>query len=647
MSDAPLRILDGISCPADLKGLTFEQLEQLAREIREEMVQTTSCTGGHLAPSLGVVELTIGIHRALDCPEDKLVFDVGHQAYVHKLLTGRASRFGTLRTYGGLSGFTKREESEYDMHDSGHASDSLSIALGLALARDARGGHEEIVAVIGDGSMTGGMAFEAMNYIGHVKTDITIVLNDNEMSISHNVGALAAYLGRIRLHPRYIQVRDTVEQRVGGAGRVGRFMMNAGDDFKESFKQFLFRRIATPGKYVTPGMFFEDLGIKYVGPIDGHNIQDVQTALERAKGYNGPVLLHFVTRKGEGYEPAACNPDAFHGVGAFDVETGVACSKGGPVSYTKAFSEALLAEAAADERIVAITAAMSTGTGLDAFAQQYPDRFYDVGIAEANAVGMAAGLALGGQVPVVAIYSTFLQRAFDQVIVNVALQGQHVVFCLDRAGVVGEDGPTHHGVFDIAYLRLIPNMTVLAPSNEAELSDALHTALSLDGPVALRYPRGSGEGVEIPSTRSVWERARSVSRREGTDVEILAVGRMVGVALEAAELLAADGVSAAVRDMRWIKPLDVEAVREASDSGRLIVTIEEGTQMGGFGSAVLEELARLDSEADALCLAIPDHFVVHGAMDLLLSELGLDPQGVHDSILSRMGRSPRDVSAGS
>lgn len=641
MSDAPERILDAITCPAHVKGLTDEQLRALAAEIREELVCTTSCTGGHLAPSLGVVELVLGIHRALNCPHDRLVFDVGHQAYAHKLITGRLERFSTLRTYGGLSGFTKRCESPYDVHDSGHASDSLSIALGLALARDARGGDEEIVAVIGDGSMTGGMAFEAMNQIGHTKTDVTIVLNDNEMSISHNVGALAAYLGRIRLNPRYIRVRDSVEHRVGGSGRVGKFMMDLGDAAKESFKQLVFKQL------VTPGMLFEEMGLKYVGPIDGHDVHAVQDAVEGAKRFEGPVIIHAVTRKGEGYEPAKCQPDSFHGVGAFDIETGASRSSGAAApTYTKAFSDTLIAEASQDERIVAITAAMPAGTGLDAFAETFPERFFDVGIAEGHAVGMAAGLALGGLIPVVAVYSTFLQRAFDQIVVNVALQEQHVVFAIDRAGLVGEDGPTHHGVFDIAYLRLVPGMRILAPSNEAELADALHTALALDGPVAMRYPRGSAEGVEVPARRSVWDEGVSVSVREGSDVEFLAVGRMVGAALEAARLLEADGVSAAVRDMRWIKPLDVEAVCAAGRSGRLVVTVEEGTEEGGFGSAVLEALSDADVDCDVLRLAVPDRFIQHGAMSSLLAEVGLDPAGIRASVLGRLGRSEASPSTG-
>jgi 1-deoxy-D-xylulose-5-phosphate synthase len=622
----PLRILDTIDEPCDVKRLDAAQLETLAAEIRSELVATVSETGGHLAPNLGVVELTLGLHRALDCPNDRIVFDVGHQSYVHKLITGRRGRFSTLRQYGGVCGFPKRAESPYDAFDTGHASDSLSVALGMALARDARGGEENIVAVIGDGSMTGGMAFEALNHIGHLGTRLVIVLNDNEMSISENVGALASYLARVRLDPRYLRLRDGVESRLSVTS-LGKGVVDAGEAVKESVKQLLLK----------PGMFFEELGITYVGPIDGHDIEQVEQALLRAKSTDGPVIIHAVTRKGSGYEHAEAKPDAFHGVGPFSVSTGKSNGSGGPVSYTEAFARALVDEAAADDRIVAITAAMPSGTGLDRFAAAYPERFYDVGIAEQHAVGMAAGLALGGRIPVVAIYSTFMQRAYDQLIMDVALQDLHVVFCMDRAGLVGEDGPTHHGVFDLTYLRSIPNMTVLAPADEVELADALHTALQASGPVAIRYPRGSGAGLEMPAERVTWTSATAQTRREGTDVAFLAVGRMVKVAEEAAELLAGEGVSASVINARWIKPLDSQGVLAAAGSHRLLVTVEENTCQGGYGSEVCEVLADADVQVPVLRLAIPDCFVTHGAMPLLLEDVRLTPQGVFDSVMERMG----------
>jgi 1-deoxy-D-xylulose-5-phosphate synthase len=497
----------------------------------------------------------------------------------------------------------------------------------MALARDARGGDETVLVVIGDGSLTGGMAFEALNHIGHLGTRIVIVLNDNEMSISENVGALASYLARVRLDPRYQRLRDEVESRLSTTP-LGKGMVDAGEAVKESVKQLLLK----------PGMFFEELGLKYVGPIDGHDVDQVEQAVARAKADDGPVIIHAVTTKGAGYEHAEAQPDAFHGIGPFSVDTGETNGSGGVISYTAAFSKALIAEAAADDRIVAITAAMPNGTGLDKFAEVYPERFYDVGIAEEHAVGMAAGLALGGRIPVVAIYSTFLQRAYDQMILDVALQDLHVVICLDRAGVVGEDGPTHHGVFDLTYLRSIPNMTVLAPADEVELAQALRTAIAAPGPVAIRYPRGSGVGRQPDPVPQSWAPATAELRRVGRDVAILAVGRMVAVAQEAAEVLEADGVSASVINARWIKPVDGNAILGAASAHRLLVTLEESTCMGGYGSAVCEVLADEGVLIPVERIAIPDCFVPHGAMPLLLEDLGLTPDGVASRVLERMAR---------
>ncbi|NTU71106.1 MAG: 1-deoxy-D-xylulose-5-phosphate synthase [Coriobacteriia bacterium] len=630
----PERILDSIEAPCDVKGLSQAELAQLADEIRTELVTTVSQTGGHLAPNLGAVELTLGIHRALDCPKDRIIFDVGHQSYVHKLLTGRRERFSTLRQYGGVCGFPKRSESPYDAFDTGHASDSLSVALGLAQARDARGGDETVLVVIGDGSMTGGMAFEALNHIGHLGAKVVIVLNDNEMSISENVGALASYLARVRLDPRYNRLRDGVENKLAST-TIGRAMVDLGEAVKGSFKQL-----------VVPGMLFEELGLKYVGPIDGHDVEQVQEAVERARTSDGPVIIHAVTRKGAGYVHAEDSPDAFHGIAPFSIETGKAHSKpGAPISFTEAFSDSIVAEAARDDRIVAITAAMPSGTGLDRFAATYPDRFYDVGIAEQHAVGMAAGLALGGMIPVVAVYSTFAQRAYDQMMMDVALQNLHVVFCLDRAGLVGEDGPTHHGVFDLTYLRSIPNMMVLAPADEVELAEALRTAIAADGPVALRYPRGAGSGLEMPQQPVAWDAAQAQIRRKGTDVALLAVGRMVATAEDAADVLAAQGISASVINARWVKPLDYETVSWAAKSHRLLVTIEENTAVGGFGSGVLEALADMDVQVPVLRLAVPDCFVTHGAMAKLLADVGLTAEGVCGAVLGRLSGFTSEESA--
>jgi len=617
-------ILDTITGPGDLKALDAAELKRLASEIRETLVATVAETGGHLAPNLGVVELTIGLHRALDCPVDRIVWDVGHQAYVHKLLTGRRERFNTLRTYGGVCGFPKRSESPYDVHDAGHASNSISVALGMAAARDLRGGDETIVAVIGDGSLTGGMAFEALNHAGHLGTRLVIVLNDNEMSIAPNVGALSSYLARVRLDRRYRRLRDDVESALART-RIGAAMVAAGEAAKESVKQLL-----------VPGMLFEELGLQYVGPIDGHDVAQVQNAVTWAKAADGPVIIHAVTRKGMGYSHAEDRPDAFHSVSPFSVETGtVNGSGGGPRSYTDVFGDALVAEAERDDRIVAITAAMPAGTGLTGFADRFPDRFFDVGIAEQHAVGLAAGLAHGGRVPVVAIYSTFLQRAFDQVIMDVALQGLHVVFAIDRAGLVGEDGPTHHGVFDLSYLRSVPNLMVMAPADEAELVDMLHTAINSDGPVAVRYPRGAGRGVSLAAEPVLLEAGRAEVRREGRDVMILAVGRMVEVAEEAAALLGEDGVDAGVVNMRWVKPMDLEAISAAAQRA-LVVTLEENTGIGGFGAGVLEALADLGSTVPVLRLAVPDCFVTHGSIGRLLAEVGLAPDAVRGAVLGRM-----------
>jgi 1-deoxy-D-xylulose-5-phosphate synthase len=620
-------ILDRIGSPEDLKDLGDEELTQLSAEIRERLVSTVATTGGHLAPNLGVVELTIGLLRALDTPRDRVIWDVGHQSYVYKLLTGRRDRFSTLRQYGGVCGFPKRSESPYDVFDTGHASNSISVALGLAQAREARGTDEQIVAVIGDGSLTGGMAFEALNHAGHLGTPLMVILNDNEMSISENVGALASYLARVRLDPRYMRLRDDVEGAIAKVPGIGTGLVAAGEAAKESFKQL-----------VVPGMFFEELGWKYVGPINGHDVRKVQDAVSWAKNVDGPVIVHVVTAKGRGYEPAETSPDIFHGIAPFDIESGKVPPSSGPPSFTEVFAEAIVAEAALDERVCAITAAMPSGTGLDRFRDTYPDRFYDVGIAEQHAVGLAAGLAAGGRRPVVAIYSTFLQRAYDQVIMDVCLQNLPVVFALDRGGLVGEDGPTHHGVFDMTYLRAIPNMTLCAPADEAELVDMLHTGLASESPFAIRYPRGKAAGVALPREPSLLEAGRAQVRRTGTDVALLAFGRMVGVAERASMLLMEAGCSASVVNMRWVKPIDLETVAWAAQTHQLVVTIEENTSLGGAGAAVLESLADMDMTTSVMHLGVPDCFVTHGAMDRLLSDVRLTPDGVRDAVIGRLDR---------
>lgn len=616
------KILDTIESPADLADLSYEQLNRLAFELRAEMIAATSLHGGHLAPSLGSVELIIALHRVLDCPRDRLVFDVGHQAYAHKLLTGRRKRFKTLRTYEGISGFPKITESEYDAHDSGHASDSLSTALGYALARDLDGSDATIAALIGDASFTGGMALEALNDIGRANTPLLIVLNDNGMSISPNVGGFSTYLAKVRMSDQYTQLRNHVEDAFNASGTLGRLLMRGGNAAKESFKQF-----------VLPGAtFLEGFGVTYIGPVDGHDIQTLEEILRDAKALEGPVVIHAVTMKGKGYGPAEKNPALFHGVGPFDIASGTPKPKSNAnPTWTQVFSDELIKLAEDDSSIVAITAAMASGTGLSAFAKAYPERFFDVGIAEEHAVGMASSLALGGKKPVVAIYSTFMQRAIDQAIVNVGLQKAHVVFCLDRAGLVGDDGPTHHGVFDLVYLRMIPNMRILAPSNDEELRMALRCAMALEGPVAIRYPRGSAPVAS--GACEPWQEGHAVKVRDGADGALLALGRMVDVAREVAEVAARQGVELSIWDMRWAKPIDADALRDAAHTGH-IFTLEDGVITGGFGSGVLELLSDVGESCPVRRFGIPDTFVTQGPVDKLFEVLGLDAESISAEVLA-------------
>ena len=621
--------LDRIHDPRDVKDLSFDELTELAADLRAEMVAATALNGGHLASSLGAVELILAAYRVMDLPSDRLLFDVGHQAYAHKMLTGRLGGFARLRHRGGVSGFTRREESLYDVHDSGHASDALATAAGIASARDAFGGTERVVTIVGDASLAGGLSYEALNFVGQSQFKrFVVILNDNEMSISPSVGALASYLATLRTSSLYTGTRDQLEASVSRSGRVGDALVRLGERAKQATKQFL-----------VPGMLFEELGFTYLGPIDGHDVRLVQETLGRAMEMGRPVLIHAVTRKGKGYLPAEESPEVFHGVGPFDPETGVRVRKESSApTYTQVFSSSLITEAREDSRIVAITAAMMEGTGLTAFAREFPERTFDVGIAEECAVTLASGMALRGALPVVTIYSTFLQRAFDEISTNVCLQNLHVVFAIDRGGLVGEDGSTHHGMFDLAYLRSLPNMRIVAPSDPSELRRALKAALKEDGPVAVRYPRGaaSQEGEVLSKVEPLPYTARKVHEASaGPDVAILAVGRMVSVACEAAALLEADTVSACVYDMRWVKPIDCAAVREAV-SARLIVTLEEGTISGGFGSGVLEVMADEDLSAPVLRLGLPDAYVGHGTVDELFVELGLDPASVARTVKQRL-----------
>ena len=625
-------VLEHISSPADLKKLNLEQLKTLAQDLRVQMVATTSIRGGHLASSLGAVEIIIALHRVLNCPNDRIIFDVGHQAYAHKLLTGRLESFHTLRELGGISGFPKINESPYDSNDAGHASDSLSLALGFALARDLDERKQTIAALIGDASFTGGMAFEALNQIGHLKSNLIIILNDNGMSISPNVGGFASYLGQLRLSSKYTNLRDKVEGAMNSSGPVGRALMGAGNAVKDSVKQLVLSEST---------MFFEEFGITYVGPVDGHDIEGLEAIFSRAKEIKGPVVIHTITNKGKGYEPAENHPDRFHGVGPFDIQTGKLKSSKTAPTYTDIFADELLKLAKTNSQIFAITAAMSDGTGLSKFKEVFPERFLDVGIAEENAVGVGASLAMSGKIPVVAIYSTFLQRAYDQIMIDVALQNQHVIFAIDRAGLVGADGPTHHGAFDISYLRSIPHMTIMAPSTGEELQKALQAAIDVQGLVAIRYPRGeaavrtngtgksnASDAVECPN----WELGKSLRLKGGKDAAILAIGRMANTACEVSEQLAQQGKEIAVYDMRFAKPLDVQAIIQAAKTG-LIYTLEDNTLMGGFGSGVLEVLADNNIAVQTHRFGIPDAFIEQGSVEELFASLNLDADSISKQLL--------------
>ncbi|WP_337781093.1 1-deoxy-D-xylulose-5-phosphate synthase, partial [Phascolarctobacterium succinatutens] len=559
------KFLDKINSPADVKKLSVPQLEQLAKEIRQLLISVISHTGGHLAPNLGVVELTLALHKVFNTPEDKIIFDVGHQAYIHKIITGRREQFPTLRQYGGLSGFPKRSESEHDAFGTGHSSTSISAALGMACARDLQGDDYNVVAVIGDGSMTGGMAFEALNNAGMLHKNMIVVLNDNEMSISKNVGAMSEYLYQLRTGETYNKIKNDIEGWLKN--------MEFGSDVLKAI-----RRLKGSVKYLmVPTSIFEELGFTYLGPVDGHDLDGLLDVLQAAKKIDGPVMVHVLTKKGKGYKPAEESPNKFHGTGPFDIATGKKITNpNAPVSYTEVFGKTLTKLADIDDKIVGITAAMPDGTGLNIFAEAHKDHFFDVGIAEQHAVTAAAGMAAAGMKPVAAIYSTFMQRAYDSIMHDICMQKLHVTLCLDRAGLVGDDGYTHHGVFDYAYLRSIPNMTIMAPKDENELQHMLKTALDFDGPVSVRYPRGSGVGVALDTQWQDLPIGKAEVLRTGKDVCFWAIGSMVQTALDAAELLEAQGISAGVVNMRFAKPLDVELLREHAQSYGKIITLEEG-----------------------------------------------------------------------
>jgi 1-deoxy-D-xylulose-5-phosphate synthase len=614
------KLLETIDSPEDLRKLTEAELPPLAGELRRYMIEVVSNTGGHLASGLGSVELTIALHYVFDTPDDLIVWDVGHQCYPHKILTGRREAFSSLRQHGGVAGFLKRDESPYDVFNAGHASTSISAALGMAVARDSRGQDRRVVAVIGDGALTGGMALEGLNNAGFLGRRLMVILNDNEMSIAPNVGAMQGYLNRVISGQDYKLFKEDVRTALRHIPGLGDPMVKAAQKLERVAKQLM-----------VPGLLFEELGFRYVGPVNGHNLHKLVTALRAHRDTEGPVLLHVVTTKGKGYRPAEKNPSLWHGAGPFEVETGEKpATKQGPPSFTGVFGSTLCQLARADERIQAITAAMPEGTGTDRFADEFPDRFFDVGICEQHAVTFAAGLAAEGLRPVCAIYSTFLQRAFDQVFHDVCLMNLPVIFALDRCGLVGADGPTHHGVFDLSYLRMLPRMVVLAPRHEDELRHMLATACSLDCPVAVRYPRGTGFGVPLDGEPRPLPFGRAELLKEGGEGVIWAAGTMATVALEAARALAAaGGPRLSVVNPRFIKPLDREMVRRTIGDGALVMTVEENALAGGFGSALMETVAEMGIAGVRFeRLGVPDAYQPHGAQSILRAKLDLDAAGI-------------------
>ena len=611
-------MLDRITKPNDVKKLTLEECEQLAEEIRQFLIRSLSETGGHLAPNLGVVELTIALHRVLNFPKDKLIWDVGHQAYTHKILTGRKDQFPTLRKTDGLSGFPKRKESDCDAFDTGHSSTSISAGLGLVRARELQGENFTVISVIGDGALTGGMAYEALNNAADLNKNFIIVLNDNEMSITKNVGGMSNYLGNIRTAASYTELKMGVTQALKKIPRVGEGMVDALHKTKNSIKQF-----------VIPGMLFENMGLTYLGPVDGHNISQMVKVLQEAKRKDGPVLVHVLTEKGRGYAPAVRHPARFHGTAPFEIETGLPKSNG-KATYTDIFSTVMRKFGDREKDVVAISAAMIPGTGLKRFGNMFPNRMFDVGIAEEHAVTFAAGLALGGLRPVVAIYSSFLQRAVDQILQDVCMQNLPVVFAVDRAGLVGSDGETHHGCFDLSYLSMMPNMTVMAPKNKWELSDMLKFAIRQKGPVAIRYPRGEAyDGLQEHRDPVCMGKAEVIAREGG--IALLAVGSMVKIAREARRILKERGCRVTLVNMRFVKPLDTGLLDQLAEDHSLFVTLEENVKSGGFGEAVLAAAAqRKEKWPPVQVIAIEDQFVPQGSIPELLRRLGMDAEAVAD-----------------
>ncbi len=614
-----MSVLEMISRPADLKNLSPEQFPQICEEIREQIISVISNVGGHLASNLGVIELTVALHYLLDTPRDLIVWDTGNQAYAHKLLTGRREQFHTIRQYGGLSGFCKREESEYDTFNAGHAGTGVSAAVGFVEAREQRKQSHKVVCVVGDGALTSGLTMEGLQQAGGLNRDLLVILNDNQMSISKNVGAISAYLNRTITGEFFDRITEETKRVLGKMPHIGEQVQRLAGRAQELVKGLLL-----------PGLLFEELGFRYVGPIDGHQFEHLLPTLENVLKLEGPTLLHIVTKKGLGYGPAMDNPVWFHASSPFDRDTGRPKKKSARPSYSSFAVNTLIQLAKEDPRIVTITAAMSEGTGLGAFEKVFPERLYDVGIAEQHAVTFAAGLAAQGMRPVIPIYSTFLQRAYDQVVHDVATQNLPVTFCIDRGGLVAEDGTTHHGAFDLAYLRHVPNMVVMAPKDENELQHMVKSCISYDRPAAVRYPRGSSLGVDIDPMPQALPLGKGELLREGTDIALVAIGVAVHQAAAAADRLAQEGISAAVINARFVKPLDGDLIAAVAREVKCLLTVEESTVMGGFGSAVLELLSEKGIiNLPTKCLGLPDWFIEQGPQDLLREKYGLTADGVH------------------
>lgn len=617
-------LLEQINNPNDIKTIDPEDYDILAEEIREFLINKISETGGHLGSNLGAVELTMALHLSLNLPKDKIIWDVGHQSYTHKILTGRREGFDTLRKYGGMSGFPKRKESDCDCFDTGHSSTSISAGLGMVKSRDILGEDSTIVSVIGDGSVTGGLAYEALNNASSLTTNFIVVLNDNNMSISENVGGVSKYLNNIRTADGYLNIKEDIYNVIRGVPKVGDTMVDKIRKAKSSVKQL-----------VIPGMFFEDMGITYLGPVDGHNIPAMLQVFKEAKRVKGAVLVHVLTEKGKGFGPAERHPARFHGTEPFDVETGLPSKPRTKANYTDIFSTVMIKLAGRNNRICAITAAMPDGTGLKRFKNIFPERFFDVGIAEEHAVTFAAGLAAGGMIPVVAVYSSFLQRAYDQMVHDVCLQKLHVIFAIDRAGIVGSDGETHQGIFDLSYLSSIPGMTIMAPKNKWELSDMLKFAARYDGPIAIRYPRGEAYD-ELKDFRAPMEYGRGEWLCRESKTVLMAVGSMVKTAICVKEKLKEKGCDCSIINARFVKPVDRDIIREAEEDHELIVTMEENVASGGFGEKVLDALVEDGYEGECLRICIPDEYVEHGNVDILKKEIGIDSDSIVNRILEKL-----------